>query len=357
MARQLSFLFFLIASILLVFFVKTLLFLLLITCILLVFFAIFFAKVLKAKRKNLLEIDIADDESRSVEKEVFIYDKVASQEIETGLDQELLANEQTSAELEQLRTVGDHKFRIRSFHIQKKGLSEAECEDKNALSSNNSSTLRVAIADGATESLFSDVWADILVNSYVSKGADLLKPSGLEFVNQEFVQKTSQHILQMPETRQWFMYEKLERGTHATLAAVEFSSMETIQILTVGDSCIFWCDGNADEVNMLPELSAEDFGSFPASVCHIPKTWQSLEQKIVKKEVTFQNTLQMVLCTDALACWLVTELQSKPSSLERLFQISDSGSFTSFIETLREQNNIRNDDVTLVLIDVLPLNV
>ncbi|MEA5595734.1 protein phosphatase 2C domain-containing protein [Rivularia sp. UHCC 0363] len=314
---------------------------------------VLFAKKPVSERRNKLEIDIQDKETNNDQPN----DKVASQELETQLTQELLANKQTSSESEQLRNIGDYVFRIRSFHIQKKGLSEAECEDKNALSK-NSLNLRVAVADGATESLFSDVWADILVNNYVEKGADFFQFSELESANQKFVQKTSQQILGMPETRQWFMYEKLERGTHATLAAVEFSSsLERVQILTVGDSCVFWCNGNADEVNMLPELSPEDFGSFPASICHLSKTWQSLEQKIVRKEVTFQNTLQMILCTDALACWLVTKLKSQPSNWERLFQISDDSSFTNFIETLREQNNIRNDDVTAVLIDVLPLNV
>lgn len=319
---------------------------------------VLFTKKSKPEREHKLEVNIPDDEQSSDPKEVLIDEKATFQEVETELEQEVLTKKQTSDGLEQSRNVGNCLFKIRSFHIPKMGLSEAECEDKNALSSNNSSSLRVAVADGATESLFSDVWADILVNSYVEKGTELLHTSGLESANHKFVQKTSQLILEMPETRQWFMYEKLERGTHATLAAVEFSSsLETVKILTVGDSCVFWCYGNADEVNMLPELSAEDFGSFPASICHRSETWQSLEQKIVNKEIAFQNTLQMVLCTDALACWLVTELKSKPSSWERLFQISDDGSFTSFLETLREQNNIRNDDVTLVLIDALPLNV
>lgn len=237
-------------------------------------------------------------------------------------------------------------------------MSEAECEDKNAVSSQDLSNLQIAIADGATESLFSDIWADILVNNYVNKGADLLNSSTLESVSQKFVYTASQKVLKMPETRQWFMYEKLERGTHATLAAVEFSStLETVQILTVGDSCVFWCYGNADEINMLPELTAEEFGSFPDSICHLPKTWQSLEQKVLKKEITFQNNLQMVLCTDALACWLVKELETKSSIWEELLQISDYSFFTDFIETLREKNSIRNDDVTLVLINVLPFNV
>ncbi len=153
------------------------------------------------------------------------------------------------------------------------------------------------------------------------------------------------------------MYEKLDRGTHATLAAVEFSDSETIQILTVGDSCVFWQDGGG--IKMLPELSSEDFGAFPNTICHLPKTWQNLKQKVVNKEIKFRNNLPILLCTDALACWLVKELkeQNDFSVLEKISQFSDSNTFEEFIQGLRERKEIRNDDVTLVVIDVLPLNV
>lgn len=325
------------------------------------FFLAFFTK--ETENNSETEVSLDEEVASQVDQEVAVTsqfnEEVVSQQTETEavIDQELLPKEKNSTDLEEERNVGDFIFRIRRFSIHKKGLSEAECEDKNALSLQNDTSLRIAIADGATESLFSDIWADILVNSYVEKGTDLFKSSELESVNQKFVYTTSKNILQMPETRQWFMYEKLERGTHATLAAVEFSSPDKMQILTIGDSCVFWSDGNVDEINMLPEITAEEFGSFPISICHLPKTWQSLEQKILKKEVTFQKNLQMVLCTDALACWLVTESENKSSNWEKLFQISDYGFFTNFIETLREQNSIRNDDVTLVLINVLPFNV
>lgn len=261
---------------------------------------------------------------------------------------------------EAIREVGHRQFKIRSFQIPKLGLSEAECEDKSSLSSQNTSQLRIAVADGATESLFSDVWADILVNSYLEQGTELFTPSALESSSQKFVQNINQLILQMPETRHWFMYEKLDRGTHATLAAVEISHPETINIFTVGDSCVFWRNGNTTNVEMLPKLSPNDFGSFPASICHIATTWISLEKKIAKLEVSFEasDSFHIAICTDALACWLATELQNGDTSAwEKLFQLSDDVSFTNFIAVLREQSKIRNDDVTLVLINALPLNV
>jgi len=278
-------------------------------------------------------------------------------EIESVFDPELLSEDKKLIDIEEERKIGNFTFRVRRFCIQKEGLNEAECEDKNALTSKNNKILRIAIADGATESLFSDIWADILVNAYTDKGADIFKSSELELLNKNFSDVTSNHILQMPETRQWYMYEKLERGTHATLAGAEFSSSDKMAILTIGDSCVFWSDGNTEQINMLPEITAEEFGISPNSICHLPKSWQTLDRNILRKEIKLEENLQMVLCTDALACWLVTDLETISFNWKKLFEISDHSLFANFIETLRKQNNIRNDDVTLVLINVLPFNV
>jgi len=271
-------------------------------------------------------------------------------------NQDELASESVTTDIENIRTVGNYQFRIRKFQMQKMGLGEAECEDRSSLSSENSPILRIAVADGATESLFSDLWSEILVNRYVEKGTELLANSELEKIYQEFYLKANQQITQMPETRQWFMYEKLERGTHATLAAIEFSNSGLFEVTTIGDSCVFWRIEGEQNINMFPKLLPEEFGNFPSSICHLPKTWKNLEQKTLKQQISFEGHLQIVLCTDAFACWLATEINSNVPAWHELFQLSES-KFNDLIKALREQKDIRNDDVTLVIIDALPLNV
>lgn len=267
---------------------------------------------------------------------------------DTSKEDENQDSPESDSDLE-TRALGDYLVEIRRFQIPKEGLTEAECEDKSALSSLGKE-LRVAVADGATESLFSDIWAELIVNSYVDLGAELFNPSSLKSLSQTFFHKASKLISEMPDTRHWFMYEKLERGSHVTFVAADFCDSETMQVLAVGDSCIFWRNREDGNMEMLPELSAEDFGVFPASICNLEKTWQNLEPKILKKEIRLHNDFQAILCTDALACWLVKELQKDPLVWEKLFELSDSNSFAQFIETLRSQKEIRNDDVTLVSI-------
>jgi serine/threonine protein phosphatase PrpC len=252
--------------------------------------------------------------------------------------------------------IGRYTIQMHSFCLHKKGGSPSEYEDRSAIGAQDD-CLRVAVADGTTEGLFSDIWAELLVNSYCNHGAALFKSENLMTIHKEFIHQTCQQIAEMPEARHWFMYEKLERGTHATFAAVEFTKRNTIQMSAVGDSCIFWCIKNycdQDKTEMFPELSGDDFGICPASICHIPGTWHKLHSKIRSNEITLERDCQFVLCTDAIAHWLVKEAREKNNFLawEEIVKVSDVAAFNLLVENLRESKEIRNDDVTLVIVDV-----
>jgi serine/threonine protein phosphatase PrpC len=247
--------------------------------------------------------------------------------------------------------IGEYTFQTRSFSLHKKGGSPSEYEDRSAIGAQDV-CLRVAVADGTTEGLFSDVWAELLVNSYRDYGVALFEDENLHAIHKEFIHQTCQQIAEMPETRHWFMYEKLERGTHATFAALEFTNRNTVQMSAVGDSCIFWCA--KDKIKMFPELSVDDFGISPTSICHIPDTWHNLHHKIKSNEITLERDCQFVLCTDAIAHWLVKETREKNNLLawEEIVRLSDVATFNLLIEKLRESKEIRNDDVTLVIVNV-----
>jgi serine/threonine protein phosphatase PrpC len=257
------------------------------------------------------------------------------------------------------RQIGKYKLQTRSFCLYKNGGSPSECEDKSAISSPELSSFRVAIADGTTEGIFSDIWAELLVNNYIDQGVGLFDDSNLQAIHQEFIRQSYQQIAQMPEIRHWAMYEKLERGTHATLAAIEFSTDNTVRLSAVGDSCIFWLDEDNVDVEMLPELATEDFGFSPDTICHIPKTWRNLQQKVITRKIKLNRSCLFVLCTDAIAFWLAKETREKNnlSAWEEIIQLSDTAAFNQLIEKLRESKEIRNDDATLVIINATTLNV
>lgn len=252
--------------------------------------------------------------------------------------------------------IGKYTIQTRSFCLHKKRGSPSEYEDRSAIGVRED-CLRVAVADGTTEGLFSDVWAELVVNSYRDRGVALFEVENLMTIHKEFIHQTCQQIAEMPEARHWFMYEKLERGTHATFAAIEFTKRNTVQMSAIGDSCIFWCVKDRcerDKIEMFPELSGDDFGICPASICHVPGTWHNLHSKIRSNEITLERNCQFVLCTDAIAHWLVKETREKNNLLawEEIVRLLDVAAFNLLIEDLRESKEIRNDDVTVVIVDV-----
>lgn len=246
---------------------------------------------------------------------------------------------------------------INSFLTPKSNLKQIESEDKIDFSFLNEDKLRIALADGATESIYSGVWAEKIVKKYLSTGGDLLNRENLEDLQGQFLTHAYQSIEESPETRQWFLYEKLERGTGATLIALEFSNSRTIDILSVGDSCVFWKQNNdSGKIEMFPQLSVQDFGNSPSSICHLSQTWKKLNQSMKQKSFSYTNQLQALICSDAFACWLIRELENNPSIWDDLFKFQEEQSnFQEFIRDLRNQKKIRNDDVSVVTINAVPI--
>ena len=251
--------------------------------------------------------------------------------------------------------VGNRYYKITGFGLQKNGNTENEYEDSYAIGYGPKKTFRVAIADGATESIFSNVWANLLTKEYVLFGINAIKADGLFSSYQKFISHTNEKIKDSPDLRQWLLYEKIEKGTHATFAGIEFSD-SFIKITTIGDSCIFWKNNEENNVCMQPSLNPEEFDSFPQSICHLPDTWQYLDQHITQNSLPINKAIQIVLCTDALACCLVNSLQ-KEILWKKLLQVSQLEDFKEVINQLRDNKKLNNDDVTLVTINALPIDV
>ena len=260
------------------------------------------------------------------------------------------------ADIEQLeREFQGRKFIIKQFQIAKLGNSEAEYEDRANVSSENDPFLRIAVADGATESLFSDIWAELIVEKFIENG--FLETSQLQQLYKSFIKEANNRIENAPEMRRWAMYNKMERGTHTTIAAVEFLNWESFRLTTLGDSCVFYQGEDKSEIEMVPNLSPEDFGNSPQSICHLPDTWEGIKTNWIKQEVSLKGNFKMILCTDALACWLAQCLPKEQTIWNQLFKLDNQESFTNWINDLRSQQVLKNDDVTLVTIDALSIHV
>ena len=117
--------------------------------------------------------------------------------------------------------------------LPKRGSTTSECEDSVCVSVAPDGTLRVAVADGASESLFSGLWAALLTEAwtgitYEAAFADAVTKAAAQW--EAFVKTQA-----LP----WFAAPKRARGAHGAVISVAVSLTGEWTATAVGDACVF----------------------------------------------------------------------------------------------------------------------
>jgi hypothetical protein len=132
----------------------------------------------------------------------------------------------------------------RAFRRSKGAAGLDRCEDAFAV---RPATGRFAVADGATESGFADIWARLLVERFAtSDDADLvpweaswiedLRKSWLDEARELLVANFGEHELP------WYVENSLRRGALATVLGLVISGGESEyrwRATAIGDTCLF----------------------------------------------------------------------------------------------------------------------
>jgi hypothetical protein len=218
---------------------------------------------------------------------------------------------------------------VTAFRLPKNGYTLDECEDAFDYSVDSQ---RYAIADGATESSFSDRWAQSLVNWAA-----------------------------LP----WYCQEKAERGAYAAFVGLEFGAHGSIwekivgrtlqgeemvwQAFAVGDSCLFQVrDGSL--IASFPIQKSDDFTSRPILLASDETNNLSALKDIQSASGGVKPGDRFFLATDALAKWFLSRLEAGEKPWETLLEQQTEAQFAALVEQLRKTQNLRNDDTTLVII-------
>lgn len=250
------------------------------------------------------------------------------------------------------------------FQVTKAGNSEGEGEDRVQLPKNlkrEKKTFRFAVADGATESAFSWLWAQTLVETYViTDQRKAITPTELLKKIQEKAPQWSKEVWAKPLP--WFAQEKVQHGAFSTLLGLYLADGQTSShdggwsAIGVGDTCVFQI--RKDElITTFPVERAEQFGNRPILISTNPASNLILYEQAhrLEKRGLWQAGDRFLLMTDALAHWFLDQVEEgrKPWANELVEDaFAFSGQFESWIGELRAEKNIRNDDVTLLMIRV-----
>jgi Protein phosphatase 2C len=237
--------------------------------------------------------------------------------------------------------------RWRALALPKEGHQPEEFEDAFAAKGG-----RFAIADGASESSFAREWAELLVEGFVGCGASQVTADWLNPLRQRWAAKVD------PLELDWFGEEKRLQGAFATFLGLILKRPRQgrdgrWKALAVGDSCLFQV--RQDQlVGAFPVRRSADFGVRPALLGSRRPTGGEALAQVTSRVGTWRPGDRFLLMTDALAEWFLRrhEERRKPWRALARHLCGRGTGLEGFVKRLRDAKGIKNDDVTLLRIDL-----
>lgn len=237
-------------------------------------------------------------------------------------------------------------MKIDTYYSPKIGNKPEEYEDAFAV---NPGRGKLAVADGASDSIFSGLWARSLVKSYVE--------SNLSITNDDFVERLVSaarekwHTDIEWDTLRLFVKNKAINGSFSTMILTESignNSFDRVRVLSVGDSCILMNRNESAasfpledyrDFNISPELVWSGYGS-PFS-----KEYKWKRPPFQTRDFIIEPGETVLMATDAVSKWI---LQYFPDSWDKVTS-AETDLKVLFEEEVRE-GRMRNDDLTLLKI-------
>jgi hypothetical protein len=244
--------------------------------------------------------------------------------------------------------------RFQAFRLHKRGNSEAECEDACAA---NEAAGHFAIADGASESAFADLWARLLVEQFVHNpvAGPRRWTSWLKPLRQKWVDEVSQRPLP------WYVEAKVQEGAFAAFLGLSVSNShrrtnQRWRAVAVGDSCLFLIRAGQLQ-HKFPLGRADEFGNCPSLIGARDQPLATRKKhRVQRTQGDWQAGDRIWLMTDALAEWFLRQAEEsrRPwTVLDRLLAgCPTAETFASWVEDRRDNEKLRNDDVTLVAVSL-----
>jgi hypothetical protein len=247
-------------------------------------------------------------------------------------------------------------LRWQALHTHKSGNAAEEYEDAFA---GDAKKRRFAVADGASESSFVATWARLLAEGFLAAGSrpwrqlDWLAPARRHWADDVD-----------PRSLPWYAEEKREQGAYATFLGIVFDKPRRGEperegglwcTLAVGDSCLFRLR-HGRRRQSFPWKRSSEFGNQPALLGSRGRPADTPAKAIRRARGTWRRGDRFLLMTDALAEWMLRrkeEKQRPEADIDRLLaESSPQDAFAGWIAERRDRRELRNDDMTLVIVDL-----
>ena len=226
----------------------------------------------------------------------------------------------------------------RTFVVPKAGHAADECED--AVACNNPAG-RFAVADGASESIYAGEWARMLCAGFITD-----RSAGARIDPWLGAARERWRALVHGQPAPWHVAEKLEDGAFATFLGLAVGAGGRWQAVATGDTCLFVVHKDGLR-GAFPVPTAAAFGTRPALIGSHPGG----RIKAPAAHGTVLAGDRLLLMTDALAEWFLMEHEAGRSPWRELLALTADG-LPDWVAGRRADRRLKNDDVTLVVIEV-----
>src|SRR5262252_2707768 len=224
----------------------------------------------------------------------------------------------------------------------KAGNAASEYEDAYAV---KPEALRFAVADGASETSFARQWAELLVEGFVQ---DAPSTAGLR----DFVVPLQAVWAegQKGKATAWYAEQKARDGAFSSLLGLAIDQ-DRWRALAIGDSCLFVVRAGK-LLRAFPLERSEQFSNRPSLLSSQARANAGVFEQVEVVEGELQVQDRLLLMTDALAQWFLVESEMGRRPWAALGKVTSPEQFASFVDCLRAGGALRNDDVTLVSLEV-----
>jgi hypothetical protein len=241
-------------------------------------------------------------------------------------------------------------LRLESYWTPKAGNRDDEYEDAFAPGPGptpDTGGYRFAVADGATESSYSQFWAELLGRTAMNGRLDLSDPASLAGLQREWDASVADRPLP------WFAEEKVRQGAFAALVVLELrDTPERVwRAAAVGDSCLFHIRAG-ELLASFPLRQAADFEIRPYLIGSRSDCGEVVARASFEDNA-WEPGDEFLLMSDALARWFLTEAEAgrrAHDEIARLPEASEQNGFRDWVDGLRRVRCLRNDDTTLLRI-------
>ena len=224
----------------------------------------------------------------------------------------------------------------------KAGNAAQEYEDAFAV---EEASLRYAVADGASETSFARQWAELLVDRFVHE------PPAPEALREWVAPMQATWAgSNKPKATAWYAEEKAKDGAFSSLLGVAIDHGRW-RALAIGDTCLFVVRAGK-LAHAFPLEKAAQFNNRPVLLSSVSRANQRVWDEVRQGEGELVEKDQLLLMTDALAQWFLVESEMGRRPWAALAKAATQEGFAALVDVLRSGGALRNDDTTLVRIEV-----